>query len=236
MLLSTEIALQPAAAMTPYTDRHHAGRVLAEKLRHLAGNPGLVILALPRGGVPVAAEVAATLKAPLDIFVVRKLGMPGQPELAVGAIASGGITVMNDALLAAYPVPTRLLDAVRRTEEAELARRERLYRGGRPATPIAGRTVVLVDDGLATGASMRAAVVAVRRLNPARVIVAVPVGARDSCAELRAIADEVVCAATPEPFAGVGQWYRDFSQTSDDTVRTLLSASAGVAGPEGTLP
>jgi predicted phosphoribosyltransferase len=213
-----------------YADRQEAGRALADSLRYFAGK-NVVVLALPRGGVPVGYEVARALGAPLDVFVVRKLGLPGHPELAMGAIASGDIRVLNEDVLELYPVPKAAIDAVTQTERIELARRERAYRDGRPLVPIEGRTVVLVDDGLATGSTMRAAVLAVRRLRPARVVVAVPVGAWETCHALREVADEVVCAFTPEPFRAVGLWYADFSQTTDDEVRQLLSRANGAAPP-----
>jgi predicted phosphoribosyltransferase len=214
-----------SAERLPFADRRHAGTVLAGQLQQFAGNPDLVVLALPRGGVPVAVEVAQSLGAPMDVFVVRKLGMPGHPELAMGAIASGGVRVMNDYILNRYRPSASAIEAVLRAERAELERRERAYRNGRPPLPIEGRTVILVDDGLATGSTMRAAVLAIRRLRPSRVVVAVPVGAHETCDALRAIADEVVCALMPEPFSAVGLWYGDFSQTTDDDVRQLLSSS-----------
>ena len=207
-----------------FADRRHAGAVLAGQLQHFADRPDVVVLALPRGGVPVAFEVAQSLGAPMDVFVVRKLGMPGHPELAMGALASGGVRVMNEDVFRWYRPSASAMEAVIRAERAELERRERAYRDGRPPLPIEGRTVILVDDGLATGSTMRAAVLAIRRLRPARVIVAVPVGARETCEALRAIADEVVCARMPEPFSAVGLWYIDFSQTTDDEVRQLLSS------------
>ena len=207
-----------------FDDRRHAGAALARRLQHLAGKPDLVVLALPRGGVPVAHEVAHALGAPMDVFVVRKLGLPGHPELAMGAIASGGVRVMNEDVVTLYRPSTAAIEAVTRAELVELQRRERAYRDGRPPVPIEGHTVILVDDGLATGSTMRAAVLAVRRLRPARVIVAVPVGARTTCQALREIADDVVCALIPEPFSAVGLWYIDFSQTTDDEVRQLLAA------------
>jgi len=215
-----------------FTDRHEAGTVLAAQLQQYAGRGDVVVLALPRGGVPVGYEVARALGAPLDVFVVRKLGLPGRPELAMGAIASGGVRVLNDEVLEAVAVPQSAIDAVTRAEQAELERRERAYRGGRPPVPIEGRVVILVDDGLATGSSMRAAVLAVRRLNPARVVVAVPVGAPDTCQQLRELADEVACVFTPEPFRAVGLWYADFSQTTDEEVRQLLA----LAGPKVDTP
>jgi predicted phosphoribosyltransferase len=202
--------------------RRHAGAVLAGQLRHLAGRQDVVVLALPRGGVPVAFEVARALGAPMDVFVVRKLGLPAHPELAMGAIASGGVRVMNEDVVAAYRPPVAAIEAVTRAERTELERRERTYRDGLPAVSLENRVAVLIDDGLATGATMRAAVQAVRLLGPAQVVVAVPVGARESCEALREVADEVVCALTPEPFSAVGLWYDDFSQTTDDEVRELL--------------
>jgi putative phosphoribosyl transferase len=211
-----------------YADRREAGAALADRLKHLAHRDDVVVLALPRGGVPVGHEVARMLSAPLDVFVVRKLGLPDHPELAMGAIASGDVQVMNEDVLESYPVSQAAIEAVTRAERLELERREREYRDGRPLVPIDGRTVILVDDGLATGSTMRAAVVAVRRLKPARVVVAVPVGAWQTCQALREVADEVVCAFTPEPFRAVGLWYADFSQTTDAEVRQLLSrANAG---------
>jgi predicted phosphoribosyltransferase len=183
----------------------------------------VLVLALPRGGVPVAAEVARALGAPLDIFLVRKLGVPGHEELAMGAVATGGTRVLNDRVVRALGIPEYLVDAVAAREEAELARRERLYRGDRPPPVVRGRTVILVDDGLATGASMQAAIQALRRLEPARIVVAVPAGAPETCEALRGVADDVVCTVTPEPFRAVGLWYDDFSQTSDEEVRELLS-------------
>jgi predicted phosphoribosyltransferase len=180
------------------------------------------VLALPRGGVPVGFEIATALGAPLDVFVVRKLGMPGHPELAIGAIASGGVRVLNEDLVRWYQLPDRVIEAIADEEQTELERREREYRGERPLIQLDGRTVILVDDGLATGASMRAAVQAVRAHQPARVVVAVPVGAPDTCEAFADITDETICARTPDPFSAVGLWYRDFSQTTDDEVRDLL--------------
>jgi predicted phosphoribosyltransferase len=186
----------------------------------------VVVLGLPRGGVPVAAEVAARLDAPLDVFVVRKLGVPGHEELAMGAIASGGARVLNGDVVAGLDIPSSMVEAVTRQEQAELERRERLYRGGRDPVDIRGRTVILVDDGLATGASMRAAVTALRARDPARLVVAVPVGAPETCAAFETIADEVVCAIAPPYFAAVGSWYDDFGQTTDDEVQDLLERGA----------
>ncbi|MDQ3058523.1 MAG: erythromycin esterase family protein [Pseudomonadota bacterium] len=204
----------------PFQDRRHAGRVLAQKLAHYLGQPNLLVLALPRGGVAIGYDVARALQAPLDVLVVRKLGFPGHEEYAMGAIASGGVRVMNP-LPGVNLDPVAVAEVVAR-EQAELVRREQLYRSQRPAISAAGRTVILVDDGLATGSTMRAAVLAVARQHPARLVVAVPVGAEDSCRELRVEVDELVCAATPEPFHAVGLWYEAFPQASDEEVRTLL--------------
>jgi erythromycin esterase-like protein/adenine/guanine phosphoribosyltransferase-like PRPP-binding protein len=206
-----------------FRDRSEAGRVLAEKLAHYANRPDVVVLALPRGGVPVAYEVARALGAPLDVFVVRKLGVPGYEELAMGAVATGGVRVLNDNIVAGLRIPDYLIDAVANRELEELKRRERVYRGGRPPPDLRGRTVILVDDGLATGATMLAAIKALRQLQPARIVVAVPTASPDTCEALRAEVDEVICAITPEPFHAVGRWYQDFSQTTDDEVRDLLA-------------
>ena len=208
----------------PFANRRTAGAFLARQLQRFAHRGDVVVLALPRGGVPVAYEIATSLGAPMDVFVVRKLGLPGYPELAMGAIASGGVQVMNEDIVNWHRPSTADIEAVAHAERVELERRERAYRDGRPSVPVEGRTVLLVDDGLATGSTMRAAVLAIRRLRPARVVVAVPVGARETCGSLGEIADEVVCALTPEPFSAVGLWYVDFSQTSDDEVRQLLAA------------
>jgi putative phosphoribosyl transferase len=207
-------------ARTRFRDRRQAGRVLAEQLEHLRGRPGLLVLALPRGGVAVAFEVAHALQAPLDVFVVRKLGFPGHEEFAMGAIASGGVRVMNP--LPGMNVPPQAIAAVVAREQDELLRRELLYRGERPAVSIRGRTVIVVDDGLATGSTMRAAVTAIRQQHPAHLVVAVPVGAQETCRQLRSEADEVVCAATPSPFRAVGLWYENFPQAGDDEVHELL--------------
>lgn len=207
----------------PLRDRRQAGQVLAEQLQHLRGRPGLLVLALPRGGVAVGFEVARTLDAPLDVVVVRKLGYPGHEEYAMGAIASGGVRVLNpDGIV---PASAAALEAVTQRELAELARREHLYRGARPPAAIEGHTVIIVDDGLATGSTMRAAAEAIRRQHPLHLCIAVPVGPADTCEQLRALADEVVCAAMPQPFHAVGLWYQDFPQASDDEVRDLLSRS-----------
>jgi predicted phosphoribosyltransferase len=190
------------------------------------GRNDVVVLALPRGGVPVAFELAEALDAPLDIFVVRKLGMPGHPELAMGAIASGGVRVLNDDVIRWYGIPETAIETAARQEVAELERREREYRRGRPLASLRDRTVILVDDGLATGSTMRAAVQAVRAHKPARIVVAVPVGSPATCEDFADIAEQTVCARTPEPFSAVGLWYRDFSQTTDDEVRALLEEHA----------
>lgn len=211
--------------MTRFQDRSDAGRALAGALTHYA-DVDVVVLALPRGGVPVAFEVAERLGAPLDVFLVRKLGVPGHEELAMGAVASGGVQVLNDDLIARLGVTRPALDRVIARERAELLRRERAYRDERPPLAVAGRTVILIDDGLATGATMRAAVAGLRKLEPGRIVVAVPVAAHDACAQVGAEVDEMVCVATPSPFHGVGLWYRDFDQTDDDEVCALLSAAA----------
>lgn len=209
--------------MVPYRSRYQAGSALAPLLRAYAGRADVLVLALPRGGVPVGYEVARALGVPLDVFLVRKLGAPGHEELAMGAIATGGVQILNaDVLRAMHVTPEQVQHAVQ-TEEHELDRREREYRGDRPAPEIAGKTVILVDDGLATGATMRVAVRALRVEHPARIVVAVPVGATETCDALQKEADEVVCARTPEPFYAVGMWYERFDQTSDAEVRDLLN-------------
>jgi putative phosphoribosyl transferase len=210
----------------PYDDRRHAGAVLAARLERFKGRHDVVVLALPRGGVPVAHEVARALAAPLDVFLVRKLGMPAHRELAMGAIASGGVRVLNEDVVAAYRLSEETINAVARAEQAELERRERTYRDGRGAVELRDRIVLLIDDGLATGASMKAAVEAVRAHDPARIVVAVPVGSPETCREFADVADEIVCARAPEYFAAVGRWYRNFSQTSDEEVRELLREHA----------
>jgi predicted phosphoribosyltransferase len=209
-----------------FADRREAGRALAKHLMPFAQRDDIVVLALPRGGVPVAYEVATMLGAPLDVFLVRKLGVPQQPELAMGAIASGGVRILNPEVVDWFGIPPDVVERVTRAEELELARREAAYREGRSSVPVGGKIVFLVDDGLATGSSMRAAVKALRRLEPARIIVAVPVGPSDTCTTAAIGADDVVCLRMPASFAAVGYWYSDFSQTTDDEVVALLHASA----------
>jgi putative phosphoribosyl transferase len=209
-----------------YRNRIEAGKRLAEHLQDYANRDDVLVLALPRGGVPVAYEVAAALHAPLDIFLVRKLGVPGQEELAMGAIATGGVRVLNEDVVRYLDIPGNVIDAVAANEERELERRERLYRDDRPPPDVRGRTVILIDDGLATGSTMRAAAAALRKKQPARIVVGVPVSAAETCDEFRMEVDEIICAAMPEPFQGVGLWYKDFSQTTDQEVRDLLKDSA----------
>ncbi len=203
--------------------------MLAERLRQYAGKPDVIVLALPRGGVPVAYEVAEALHALMDVFIVRKLGVPGQEELAMGAVATGGVRVLNDQVVKGLGIPDYVIDAVVKWESEELKRRELLYRGNRPPPDVREKMVILVDDGLATGSTMLAAVRALREQKPARIVVAVPVAAPDTCELLKAYVDEVVCAATPEPFYAVGLWYLDFSQTTDEEVRELLARSGAKA-------
>lgn len=216
----------------PFRDRRDAGRRLATLLAHHAGDPRVLVLALPRGGVPVAYEVARALAAPLDLFLVRKLGVPGREELALGAIATGGTRVLNEDVVRELGLSDRAIDAVAAREGEELARRERAYRGDRPAPDVRERVVILVDDGLATGATMRAAVLALRRQAPAHLVVAVPIAAPETCDAFRAEVDEVVCAVTPTPFYAVGAWYEDFAQTTDDEVRDLLGWAAREQAPD----
>jgi len=211
-----------------FHDRSDAGRALATALMHHAGDAAdgeVVVLALPRGGVPIAFEVAGRLGAPLDVFLVRKLGVPGHEELAMGAIASGGVQILNEPLIARLGISRHVIDETVTRERRELQRREQVYRGGRPPLAVAGRTVILIDDGLATGATMRAAIAGLRKLGPGRVVVAVPVAAPDACAEIGAEVDEIVCLARPSPFHGVGLWYDDFEQLDDAQVHALLGAS-----------
>lgn len=206
-----------------FRNRSEAGQFLAQNLKGYADRDDVIVLALPRGGVPVAFEMARALHASLDVFVVRKLGVPGHEELAMGAIASGGVLVIEPSVVEDLAIPMEVVLDVAAREEQERLRREKEYRGDRPAPNVRGRTVILVDDGLATGSTMRAAVAAVRKLQPARIVVAVPVAVRLTCAELAEEVDEVVCAHTPEPFYAVGQWYAEFSQTTDEEVRELLA-------------
>jgi len=205
-----------------FADRQDAGRALAAQLAAYRLRDDVLVLGLPRGGVPVAREVAIALHAPLDVFVVRKLGTPGHRELAMGAIASGGIRVLNDDVINALRLPPAAIESVTAEEAQELVRRESVYRDGRPLMDPSGRIVIIVDDGLATGSTMKAAVQALRALHPQRVVVAVPVGPRDTCRELAAFADEVVCAVIPESFSAVGQWYDNFEQTTDEEVKDTL--------------
>src|SRR5438874_5808954 len=209
-----------------FPNRTEAGRLLAGRLVKYAGRDDVIVLGLPRGGVPVAFEVAQRLGAPLDVFIVRKLGVPGFEELAAGAIASGGVRVLNEDVVRALPNADQLIESVTEKETVELERREQTYRDGRPAPELRDRAVILVDDGLATGATMRAAVAALRQRGVAKIVVAVPVGAPETCREFEEEVDETICAITPESFWAVGQFYEDFSQTTDDEVRELLAAAA----------
>jgi putative phosphoribosyl transferase len=209
--------------LLPFHDRNEAGRALARALTAYRNRKDVLVLALPRGGVPVAAEIAAALGAELDLMIVRKLGAPGQTELAMGAIASGGVRVLNRDVIASLGIKETAIEEVARREQQELERREHAYRGERPRPAIEGHCVILVDDGIATGATMRAGIEALRRLKPAKIVVAVPVAPPDTVARLRNVADEVVCLATPEPFWAIGQWYVEFPQLSDETVRQALA-------------
>jgi putative phosphoribosyl transferase len=224
LVLSNSFSDEPI--VIPFPDRRHAGKKLAAKLTRYANRPDVLVLALPRGGVPVAYEIALSLNAPLDVFVVRKLGVPDDEELAMGAIASGGVRVLNEDVISQFQFPQSVIDEVATREQKELERRELLYRHDQPMPAVQGRTVILTDDGLATGTTMRAAATALRQLKPLRIIVAVPVGAAETCEEFRSEVDDVVCAASPEPFMAVGAWYSEFSQTSDDEVRELLKRAA----------
>lgn len=224
-----------------FRNRSEAGRLLAERLSVYAGRPDVLVLALPRGGVPVGHAVAGALGVPLDVFVVRKLGVPGHEELAMGAIATGGVCVLNDEVVQSLRIPRRLIEAVAARELRELERREHSYRGKRPLPQVRDRTIILVDDGLATGSTMRAAVSALRQLEPARIVVAVPTAAPTACQQFRHEADDCVCDITPDPFHSVGLWYEDFSQTTDEEVRALLgrttqSRSSQPAPSEEAMP
>lgn len=213
-----------------FKDRSEAGRLLATRLSAYANRPDVMVLALPRGGVPVAFEVAQALNAPLDVFVVRKLGVPGHEELAMGAIATDGVRVINNDIVLALGISAQMIDRVAEMEQKELERREHAYRGDQPALNVKGRTVIIVDDGLATGASMRAAVAALRQMQPQRIVVAVPTAAAETCQQFRDEVDEIVCATTPQPFYGVGLSYENFSQTSDAEVHALLAHNANRFG------
>jgi predicted phosphoribosyltransferase len=212
-----------------FRDRRDAGRRLAAELSDYADQSDVLVLALPRGGVPVAYEVARALHAPLDVFMVRKLGVPGYEELAMGAIATGGLRVLDQELLRMLDIPRDVIERVTAIETSELERRERQYRGDRPPPDVRGRTVILIDDGLATGSTMRAAIAALKKEGSKRIVVAVPVAPPETCEALRAQVDDVVCAVTPEPFRAVGLWYGDFSQTTDEEVRDLLASAASEA-------
>jgi Predicted phosphoribosyltransferases len=211
--------------MDRFRDRTHAGQYLAEKLQKYAHKPKTIVLGLPRGGVVVAHEIAQKLGLPLDIFLVRKLGVPGYEELAMGAIASGGVRIMNQDVLRSISISRDDIQAIAQREEEELKRRETAYRNNRPRLDLKNYTVILVDDGLATGATMRAAVVALRKHDPQKIIIAVPTASPDTCAEFQAKVDEIICGITPSPFNAVGLWYDDFSQTSDEEVQQLLKKS-----------
>lgn len=221
----------------PLRDRVEAGRLLAAALMPLQGQPDVLVLALPRGGLPVAAEIARALHAPLDLLLVRKLGVPGNEELAMGAIASGGVQVLNDHVVQYLDVPRHAIEEVARRESVELQRRDHLYRGLRPVPVLRGQRVIIVDDGLATGATMRAAIQAVRQQMPSEIIIAIPVGAQESVATVARLVDKVVCLFTPEPFSSIGQWYEEFGQVSDEEVQALLGQAwaqeSGKAGYRG---
>lgn len=210
-----------------FRDRTDAGKYLATKLLSYKDRPDVLVLALPRGGVPVAFEVAQALHVSLDIFLVRKLGVPGHEELAMGAISTGGVRVLNEDTVHYLRIPEHIIDSIAAEELKELKRRELAYRGNRPEPDVKGKTVILIDDGLATGSTIRAAAQALRQQQPARIIVAVPVSAPETCDEYRIGVDEIICAVTPEPFLGVGMWYLDFSQTTDEEVRDLLGRARG---------
>jgi predicted phosphoribosyltransferase len=211
--------------------RSEAGRILARRLEAFRGRPDVIVLALPRGGVPVGFEIAGHLDVPLDVFLVRKLGVPGQEELAFGAIASGGVRILNEDVIQMVGMSDQEMDAVAESEEDELVRRDRKYRAGGAPPSVRGKTVIVVDDGLATGATMLAAIRAIRKLNPARIVTAVPLAARDTCRYLAPRVDELVCLESPEPFHAVGIWYEDFSQVTDDQVKDLLGRRARAHAP-----
>jgi putative phosphoribosyl transferase len=221
---------RPKSPRSPFRDRRDAGRQLARALAAYAGRPDVSVLALPRGGVPVAYEVARALDAPLDVVLVRKLGVPGREELAFGALAPGGVRVLNEELVRRLGIPPAVIAAVTAAERKELRRRRRAYGGHRQPPPVRGRIVILVDDGVATGASLRAALAVLRRGRPAGIVVAVPVAPAEACAAFRAEVDEVICARMPEPFHAVGHWYKDFAPPGDGEVRDLLGGSAGSGG------
>jgi len=218
------------SSRSPFRDRRDAGRQLARALAGYAGRPDVLVLALPRGGVPVAYEVARALDAPLDVLLVRKLGVPGCEELAFGALASGGVRVLNEELVQRLGIPPHVIAAVTAAERKELQRRRRAYRGQRRPAPVRGRIVILIDDGMATGASLRAALAVLRRARPTGIVVAVPVATPEACAAVGAEVDQVICAWTPHPFHAVGHWYEDFAPTSDGEVRDLLGESARLGG------
>jgi predicted phosphoribosyltransferase len=217
--------------MMQFRNRVEAGQQLAKRLLRYANRPDVLVLALPRGGVPVGYEVAQALNAPLDVFVVRKLGVPGHEELAMGAIATGGVRVLNGSVVEGLNIPEDVIDAVAERELQELERRERAYRDDRPAPDVPGRTIILVDDGIATGSTMKAAVEALRQLEASRIVVATPTAALSTVRELRRDVDELVAVMTPADFAGVGQWYEDFSQTTDEEVRDLLERASQFPNP-----
>ncbi|MFN2526518.1 MAG: phosphoribosyltransferase [Actinomycetota bacterium] len=216
-----------------FKDRADAGRVLASRLEDYRGDPQAIVLALPRGGVPVGYEVARALDLPLDVFLVRKLGTPGREELAMGAIASGGVRVLNEEVVTVWGIPEDVIEAATKRETAELERRNHLYREGYEEVALEGKSVILVDDGLATGSTMRAAVEAVREHRPNKIVVAVPTAAANTCEELARSVDEVICVMTPEPFQAVGLWYEDFAQTGDGEIRDLLARARSERGAEG---
>lgn len=211
-----------------FRNRTEAGQKLALKLQIYSGQPDVLVLALPRGGVPVGCEVAKALRAPVDVFVVRKLGVPWNTELAMGAVATGGVRVLDEEVVRSLAIPSEEISRIANLEERELERRERAYRSGKAPLPVAGKRAVLVDDGIATGSTMRAAVAALRRLLPARIVVAVPVAPHATCMMLRKVADDVVCVIEAEDFFAIGEWYEDFSQLGDDEVRSLLGSSTGL--------